>query len=125
MPMKALITFMPEGKSAQVRPGTTVLLAAGKARVHIRTRCGGNAACLMCKIKAAPGSALSPPQANELRKLGALKDEGYRLACQARVEGDCAVSVPEDPLRAAIRRQLEQNRERQDMVRPGSEGEDL
>jgi len=123
--VKALITFMPEGKSAQVRPGTTVLLAAAKARVHIRTRCGGNAACLMCKIKAAPGSALSPPQAGELRKLGALRHEGYRLACQARVAGDSVVSVPEDPLRAAVRRQLEKNRERQDMVRPDPEGEDL
>ncbi|RKN84819.1 ferredoxin [Paenibacillus ginsengarvi] len=98
---------MPDNKSAQVKRGTSVLDASRRARVAIRTRCGGNASCLMCKVVAADGGAgLSAPGDNERHKLGGLLADGYRLACQAKVNGDCTVAVPEDPLKAAIRAQL-------------------
>ncbi|UUZ94414.1 2Fe-2S iron-sulfur cluster binding domain-containing protein [Paenibacillus sp. P25] len=108
-----LITFLPDTKSLQVRPGTTVLDAAGKARVPIRVRCGGKASCLMCKVTVDPEQAagLACPNRNEELKLGSLLEQGYRLACQAKIIGDTVVTLPEDPLKSAIRRQLERQRE--------------
>lgn len=108
--MTAEITFLPDGKRVQVRPGTTLLDAAGRARVTIRVRCGGKAACLMCKVIVPEQQGLAAMNLNEQRKLGNLAEQGYRLACQAKVTGDTIVTLPEDPLKAAIRRQLELQR---------------
>lgn len=99
------LTFMPDGKTVQVRVGITVLEASRRAGVPIRTRCDGKAACLMCKVTT-DGKGLSPIQPMEQRKLAGLEADGVRLACQAKVNGSAVVSVPEDPLRAAVRKQL-------------------
>lgn len=100
------VHFWPDNKSIKVRPGTTLLDAGNRAKVHIRTRCGAKAACLMCKVKVSDQSGLAPMNTNEHLKLGSLGDEGIRLACQARVIGAVQVTIPEDPLKAAIRAQL-------------------
>ncbi|MFD3258839.1 2Fe-2S iron-sulfur cluster-binding protein [Paenibacillus lentus] len=111
--MELKVRFMPQDKSVKVRPGTTVLRAARNARVHIATRCGGNAGCLMCKVEveAEHSQALSSPTSAEQRKLGPLLEQGIRLACQAKICGSAEVRLPEDPLKAAIRRQLERQQE--------------
>ncbi|MDR6884440.1 2Fe-2S ferredoxin [Bacillus sp. 3255] len=103
-----IVHFWPDNKQIGVRAGTTLLDAGRKAKVHIRTRCGGKAACLMCKVKVSDpaGSGLAPMNVNERLKLGSGAEEGYRLACQARVTGSVEVTIPEDPLKAAIRAQL-------------------
>lgn len=110
--MEYQIRFEPSGKVVKVRPGTSVLRAARENRVMIKTRCGGNAGCLMCKVEVDPehAAALTPPTEAELRKLGPLLERGIRLACQASICGQVRVSLPEDPLKAAIRKQLEQSR---------------
>ncbi|TBL80011.1 2Fe-2S iron-sulfur cluster-binding protein [Paenibacillus thalictri] len=105
------ITFLPDNKKIGVRPGTTVLDAGKKARVHIRTRCGAKAACLMCKVIAADPAGLSPLSLNEKLKLGGLEEMGYRLACQAKIVGNATVTIPEDPLKAAVREQLARMKE--------------
>lgn len=105
------ITFLPDDKSIQVRSGMTVLEASRKARVQIRTRCDGRAACLMCKVIVPDQSALAPMNQNERLKLGGMHEQGYRLACQAKAIADVSVTIPEDPLKAAIRKQLEAQRE--------------
>lgn len=103
------VVFEPEGQTISVRSGTTLLDAAKRARAPVRTRCGGVAGCLMCKVTvpADLAGALSPPTEAERRKLGPLLEQGMRLSCQARVRGALRVEVPEDPLKAAVRRQLE------------------
>ncbi|CAH1221280.1 Na(+)-translocating NADH-quinone reductase subunit F [Paenibacillus plantiphilus] len=103
--MNAEITFLPSGRKAVVRAGTSVLDAARRAGVPIRTRCDGKAACLMCKVTTS-GEGLSPPNENERRKLAGLDESGMRLACQTKVTGRAVVEIPEDPLRAAVRQQL-------------------
>ncbi|MEF2964366.1 2Fe-2S iron-sulfur cluster-binding protein [Paenibacillus sp. M1] len=115
--MEQQITFLPQNKTVKVRPGTSVLHAAREARVHIATRCGGNAGCLMCKVTVEPGleAELTPPTAAERRKLGPLLERGIRLACQARITGPAAVRLPEDPLKAAIRKQLEAQQQNDDL----------
>jgi 2Fe-2S ferredoxin len=105
------ITFWPDNKKIGVRPGTTLLDAGRKARVNIRTRCGGKAACLMCKVRVEDQSGLEPMNQNERLKLGSQASEGYRLSCQARVKGTVNATVPEDPLKAAIRAQLAKQKE--------------
>ncbi|MCS7462459.1 2Fe-2S iron-sulfur cluster-binding protein [Paenibacillus doosanensis] len=106
----ARVTFLPDGKSVEVRPGTTLLDASRRARVTIRTRCGGKAACLMCKVTAGD-QGLAAANQNERLKLGGLLEQGFRLACQAKVTGDCLITLPEDPLKAAVRKQLERQQE--------------
>ncbi|MNI90036.1 Na(+)-translocating NADH-quinone reductase subunit F [compost metagenome] len=63
----------------------------------------------MCKVKVEDGcaAALRPAEDAERRKLGDLLAEGVRLACQAAVWNDVTVHIPEDPLKAAVRRRLE------------------
>ncbi|XID94253.1 2Fe-2S iron-sulfur cluster-binding protein [Paenibacillaceae bacterium WGS1546] len=104
------VTFLPDGKSVSVRPGTTLLEASRRAGVAIRTRCGGVAGCLMCKVSVAEDQAASlrPPTQAESRKLGGLLAEGVRLSCQARTNGNVTVRVPEDPLKAAVRKRLQE-----------------
>ncbi|MGF7030462.1 2Fe-2S ferredoxin [Paenibacillus mucilaginosus] len=113
MSMNAEVTFLPDGRKVTVRPGTTLLEASRRARVTIRTRCAGKAACLMCKVRVTEGmeSGLAEPGKNERLKLGGQEQYGYRLACQAKVTGPVQVEVPEDPLKAAIRKQLEKQQE--------------
>ncbi|HZG57475.1 2Fe-2S iron-sulfur cluster-binding protein [Paenibacillus sp.] len=104
------LTFLPDGKTIDVRPGTTVLAAARQAGVGVRTRCGGVAGCLMCKVKVLEPDRVSPPTESERRKMGDAVD-GERLACQTKAAGDATIVVPEDPLKAAVRRQLERQKE--------------
>ena len=106
-----VITFLPAQKTIQVKPGTTILDASRKAKVPIRTRCDGKAACLMCKVSVEDQRGLAPMNQAERLKLGEPQAGGMRLACQARVMGDVAVVVPEDPLKAAIRAQLAKQQE--------------
>ena len=107
--MDYLLTFKPLNKTIKARSGETVLAAAKRHRVHIPTRCGAKAGCLMCKIQVENDqrSQLSPPGEAEIRKLGSLIEQGYRLSCQTRVIGNAEVMLPEDPLKAAVRKQLE------------------
>lgn len=104
--MQLEVLFLPDNKRVKVRPGTTLLDASRSAKVSIRTRCGGKAACLMCKVIVPEQGGLESPNQNERLKLGPLVDDHYRLSCQAKVCGDVTAIIPEDPLKAAIRRQL-------------------
>lgn len=108
-----LVTFLPDQRSVSIRPGTTLLDASRRARVNIRTRCGGVAGCLMCKVKVSEehSASLQAPTSAEIHKLGSLIDDGVRLSCQARVKGDVHVTIPEDPLKAAIRKKLAEQQE--------------
>lgn len=103
------VTFQPEVRTAVVKHGTSLLEAARRAGVVLPTRCDGKASCLMCKLTVdqSDAAALRPPNEAERRKLGTLLEQGIRLACQAAVWDDLSVTVPEDPLKAAVRRRLE------------------
>ncbi|MFC7682006.1 2Fe-2S iron-sulfur cluster-binding protein [Paenibacillus sp. GCM10028914] len=103
------VTFQPVGKKIKVRPNTYVLDAARRAGIKIPTRCGGKMGCLMCKVQIQDGDHKNclPPKEAERRKLGSLIEQGTRLSCQTVITGNLSVTVPEDPLKAAIRKQLE------------------
>ena len=112
------VTFLPDNRTVEVRPGTTLLEASRRARAAVRTRCHGMASCLMCKVTVTgdQAAALQEPGRIECLKIGSQLNEGVRLACQARVKSDVVVTVPKDPLKAAIRKKLEeQQRERDEL----------
>ncbi|MRN53395.1 2Fe-2S iron-sulfur cluster-binding protein [Paenibacillus monticola] len=116
-PQKGLtVVFQPGGRKAVVNHGVSLLEAARKAGVAITTRCGGKAGCLMCKVTIAKDetAGVRPPGDIERRKLGSALEQGVRLACQAAVWNDVTVQVPEDPLKAAVRRKLEAARRGED-----------
>jgi len=112
--MSVEVTFWPAGKTIKVKPGTTLLDAARRAGVPIRTRCGGKAACFMCKVSIRPGSDLLPIGDQERRKLSGLDEQNIRLSCQAKVRGKTEADIPLDPLRSAVQRQLARQQAEQD-----------
>lgn len=89
------IKFQPYGVIAEAEAGQTVLQAANAAGVDIEAVCGGRGTCGKCRIIAAQG--LGPLTEAERRRLSPEEiAQGYRLACQALIEGDVAVVVPEE-----------------------------
>ncbi len=111
-----VVTFQPDGKSVHVREGMTLLQSARAAGVYVRSRCDGIAGCLMCKVTVQQGAGVSQASAAERRKLGDRElNKGVRLACQTKALAECEVIVPEDPLRAAVRKQLELQKEEDEL----------
>lgn len=109
------VQFLPNDRIVEAREHFSLLQVARRANVSIPTRCDGNAACMMCKVRVIDGSGLSEPSSKELLKLGeyALAD-GIRLACQAKLSSQgktVVVQLPESPLKAAIRAQLAKQQE--------------
>jgi len=66
----------------------------------------------MCKVNVQEPSAVSPRTEAERRKLG--EDAAERLSCQTKAVRDATVVVPEDPLKAAVRRQLERQKQEEE-----------
>jgi uncharacterized 2Fe-2S/4Fe-4S cluster protein (DUF4445 family) len=89
------VRFQPFGVTSEAQFGQTLLQAAIAAGVEIESVCGGRGTCRKCKVIATHG--LAPLAALEHRGLSAHELElGYRLACQAVIEGDVDVVVPEE-----------------------------
>ncbi len=103
----ALVVFTPSGKRGRFAMGTTLLSAARTLGVDIDSVCGGRAMCTRCQVLIAEGdfakhgvrssgTHLSAPTIPEERLARrTLLAAGRRLSCQARVEGDVVVDVPE------------------------------
>jgi uncharacterized 2Fe-2S/4Fe-4S cluster protein (DUF4445 family) len=89
------VTFQPEGSSAFVLADTTLVEAAGQAGIILNTPCGGQGTCGKCVVQV-QGEAPAPTSAERDRFTEEELGDGYRLACQMRVEGDVVVSVPEE-----------------------------
>jgi 2Fe-2S ferredoxin len=91
------VTFLPDGKTVEVEPGTTLLDAAKRAGARVGDACGGNCACSTCHVYVRRGlEALSEPEDPEADIL----DKAFavlscsRLSCQSRVgTSDVVVEV--------------------------------
>jgi len=103
-----LIVFTPSGKRGHFPAGTPILTAARQLGVDLESVCGGRGICSKCQITPSYGEfpkhgltasegALSEWNAVEQRyddKRG-LKP-GRRLGCQATLQGDMVIDVPEE-----------------------------
>ncbi|WP_394196712.1 ASKHA domain-containing protein [Litoreibacter albidus] len=102
-----LVIFTPSGKRGHFPKGTPVLTAARQLGVDLDSVCGGRGICSKCQITPSYGEfpkhgvtvrdgALSEWNSVEQRyddKRGLTK--GRRLGCQAQVQGDIVIDVPE------------------------------
>jgi uncharacterized 2Fe-2S/4Fe-4S cluster protein (DUF4445 family) len=102
----AAAIFMPSGRRGRIEKGTTLLDAARQLGVDIESICGGQMTCNKCLIRVENGrfskhgidsneEHLSPASAQEMRLLEKLDSEECRLSCQAKVEDDVLIFVPE------------------------------
>ncbi|WP_420641558.1 ASKHA domain-containing protein [Candidatus Leptofilum sp.] len=101
------LIFMPSGRRGKVAEGTAVLDAARQLGVEIESICGGRLTCNKCRIQVEAGSFakhgikshpdhLSPMSDDEAYLLEKLNSLDCRLSCQAQVQGDALIFVPEE-----------------------------
>lgn len=92
MAVFTLRTADGEVRRSVVQAGLTVQQALAFEPGALRAPCGGHGRCGKCRVKVS--GALSPMDDAERRMLGSNAAASYRLACQARVAGDCTVWLP-------------------------------
>lgn len=100
------VVFTPSGIRGEVEAGTDILSAARELGADVASICGGNGLCTRCKVKLSVGSFpkhqitsetdhLSPITSAERKQIDeASLEQGYRLSCNAKVQGDIVVDVP-------------------------------
>ncbi|MCX8199386.1 MAG: ASKHA domain-containing protein [Sulfolobales archaeon] len=89
------VVFQPYGARALVPQGATILEAALKAGVGIRSVCGGRGNCGKCRVIVVKGNVETIHRGKERELL--TEDEvrqGHVLACLAKVIGSCEVFIP-------------------------------
>ena len=97
MDHQSRVTFEPHGRAVFVMTGTKVVEAAGLGGLTIDTPCGGAATCGKCRVRIR--GSISLPTAEERRLLTETEiTDGWRLACQSGVCGECIVEVPDSSL---------------------------
>ena len=93
------VVLLPAGLRGPVAPGTRLDEAARQLGADLQNLCAGQGKCGKCRIRvtSAAVEALSPPTAMEIKALtGAERQNGWRLACQARVNGDLTIDIPDE-----------------------------
>ena len=84
----------PEGRTAEVSPGLTILEASRLHAIPHASVCGGRGRCSTCRVRVDQGAdELAPPSAEEqkvLERVGAAPN--VRLACQTRPQTDVVVT---------------------------------
>lgn len=84
---------MPDDRRVSAEAGARISDAAASADVLIEQPCGGNGRCGKCRVRFVEGA----PAPGEADRKAFAPDElanGWRLACQAVVEGPATVEVP-------------------------------
>lgn len=92
------VTFQPDGRSAEVPSGTSLLDAADAAGVDLPSNCGGVCACTTCHVWVERGldslSAIEDREDDKLQEAAGLTAHS-RLGCQARIGvADVVVRIP-------------------------------
>ena len=92
------VTFLPSYRKIEVERGTTVLDAAQRAGLSMNVVCGGQGKCGKCVVYIQSGRAEFDRQKFGRFFTQAELDKGACLACEATVQGDIHVVVPESTL---------------------------
>ncbi len=105
---KIKVIFQPSGSRGEVDKGLSIIEASRQLGVDIETLCGEKKVCGKCKVRIEEGAfekfGITSRRENagkwqpEEEKFinAAQRDQGYRLGCVAKVEGDMLVFVPEE-----------------------------
>jgi uncharacterized 2Fe-2S/4Fe-4S cluster protein (DUF4445 family) len=90
---KHSLTFLPQNRTVEAPEGKTVLEAARENHFFINAPCGGRALCGGCMVQL-QGKNLPPAGPEERHHLTVRQiEEGFRLACQLRVDADLTVRL--------------------------------
>ncbi len=112
---RCLVTFQPPGNSGYIEEGRTIREASLELGVGLESICGGRGVCGKCRVKVENGFLEEHCIETQAKNLSPLTDcerkfltkrqelEGYRLACQARIQGNVVVFVPEE---SRLRKQI-------------------
>jgi uncharacterized 2Fe-2S/4Fe-4S cluster protein (DUF4445 family) len=102
------VIFQPAGSRGQIEEGTAVLEAARQLGVEIEAICGEKRTCGKCKVRiedgfferfgvtSSPGHVSKRMPVEDKFFTPERVEQGYRLACVAKVQGDLVVFVPEE-----------------------------
>src|SRR5919109_2545951 len=91
---KLEVTYLPFDRTTRVPPGTTVFSAAHWIGLPIDSTCGGRGTCGKCKVRVIHG--IGDAETADHRQLRPQEiAEGWRLSCQARIDEDMTVEVPQ------------------------------
>src|SRR5512139_3577477 len=105
---KHMVIFQPSARRGLVEEGTNLIEASRQLGVDIEALCGEKKVCGKCKVRIEEGfyekygvqssrSNLSGWQEEEDKFINqAQREEGYRLGCVAKLQGDVLVFVPEE-----------------------------
>lgn len=95
------VTFHPAGKSVDVPRDMSLLDAAEKLGVTLHHDCGGFATCSTCRILIIEGTThLSEIDLDEENMLEEAElSAPFRLSCQAKIQGDVTVRIPDEQMK--------------------------
>lgn len=85
------VTFLPHNKTCSASLGESLIRVALRAGVHVNASCGGEGVCGKCRVIIEEGSIKNGLSDRLTRED---TDNGYRLACRARIDGDVTISIP-------------------------------
>ncbi len=101
--MSYTVQFLPEKISAKAEAGDSLLAVAAAAGVYIPAACGGDGVCGKCKVKIEAGQvATQTTGRHRLREEDAAA--GFCLACQATVQSDLVIHIPEQTVDGKVSR---------------------
>jgi uncharacterized 2Fe-2S/4Fe-4S cluster protein (DUF4445 family) len=107
-PAQHQVIFQPAGRQGLIAAGTSLLEAARLLGVEIESICGGRQTCAKCQVRVEEGAFArygiqssaghvtgeGEREASYRAEKGLLP--GCRMSCDARVQGDVLVTVPEE-----------------------------
>ena len=88
------IVFNPMDKMVEVERGTILLDALREAGIAINSICGGDGECGTCKVILNKGEVSDTSSKYQKWLSPDEISEGYRLACQIKVQSDCEFTIP-------------------------------
>jgi uncharacterized 2Fe-2S/4Fe-4S cluster protein (DUF4445 family) len=92
------VTFLPSYRKIEVERGTTILDAAQRAGLNMNVVCGGQGKCGKCVVYIQSGKAEFDRQKYGRFFTDAELQKGACLSCEATVQGDLHVVIPESTL---------------------------
>ncbi|CEP69161.1 Protein of unknown function DUF4445 [Moorella glycerini] len=109
---EVLVDFQPVGRRAQVAAGQTILAAAQQLGLALgagglTAPCGGRGLCGRCRVRVAAGDAGEPTPAERRFLKQEQLEQGYRLACQAVIQGPLKVEIPPESMLGVQKLQVE------------------
>ncbi len=89
-----IVKFLPYNKTIETDSETNLLTAADLGGIYVEGDCAGKGTCGKCRVRIIEGEKAEPTKA-EVKHLSASEiDEGWVLACQRNVIGNCTIEVP-------------------------------